>query len=311
MALDILAFGEPLFEFAELPDEPGKYLRGFGGDTTNVAIAAARLGARVGVWTALGDDPFGHSIAALLAREGVDTTHVSMVENAPTGGYFIHYGAQGHSFSYARAGSAASRIGPAQLHSAPQLCAVGSTKFFHLSGITQAISESSCAASLEAVKRANANAVAVSYDLNFRPRLWSREQARAVAVQTLPAVDVFLPSVDEAREIFGLEDPDAIIAHAHHLGARRVALKMGAQGARVSDGTSSVQIPGFAVHSVDATGAGDCFGGALLTRLAQGASLQDAARYACAAAALATTVRGAIAALPSAAAVNALLTGGR
>jgi 2-dehydro-3-deoxygluconokinase len=307
MALDLLAFGEPLFEFAELPDEPGKYLRGFGGDTTNLAIAAARLGARVGVWTALGDDPFGQSISALLAREGVDATHVNTLKDAPTGGYFIHYGAQGHSFSYARAGSAASRITLQHVHDTPQICAAGSTQFFHTSGITQAISESSCVASLAAVARAHANNIRVSYDLNFRARLWTRARACMIAEQTLPAVDVFLPSVDEAREIFGLEAPDDIIAHAHHLGARQVALKMGAAGARVSDGRTIAQVAGFVVNSVDATGAGDCFGGALLTRLARGDALVDAARYACAAAALATTGRGAIAPLPRAAAVAALL----
>jgi 2-dehydro-3-deoxygluconokinase len=84
-------------------------------------------------------------------------------------------------------------------------------------------------------------------------------------------------------------------------------LKLGPEGALVSDGSKRERIDGYKVQAVDATGAGDCFCGACLARLAAGDSLWDAARYANAAAALSTTGFGAVAPLPRPEAVRKLL----
>lgn len=89
-----------------------------------------------------------------------------------------------------------------------------------------------------------------------------------------------------------------VLDWAHGLGAKTVFLKLGAEGAMVSDGAKRERIPGVRVRAVDSTGAGDCFCGAALARLAAGDSVWDAARYANAAAALATTGYGAVAPLP-------------
>jgi 2-dehydro-3-deoxygluconokinase len=88
-----------------------------------------------------------------------------------------------------------------------------------------------------------------------------------------------------------------------------VFLKLGPEGVVVSDGARRERIPGFKVAAVDATGAGDCFCGSALARLADGDSIWDAARYANAAAALATTGFGAVAPLPRPEAVRSLLAG--
>src|SRR4029453_12627461 len=113
---DIVALGEPLVEFNQArADDPSSYLQGFGGDTSNMAIAAARLGARVGYATRLGNDAFGRMFVDLWTREGVDTPGVAFDTDAPTGVYFVTHGPRGHEFSYLRAVSAASRMGHAQL----------------------------------------------------------------------------------------------------------------------------------------------------------------------------------------------------
>ena len=91
-------------------DDPRTYLQGFGGDTSNMAIAAARLGARAGYATRVGDDAFGRCSLDLWQREGVDTRASRSIAEAPTGVYFVSHGARGHEFSYLRAGSAASRM---------------------------------------------------------------------------------------------------------------------------------------------------------------------------------------------------------
>jgi 2-dehydro-3-deoxygluconokinase len=121
---------------------------------------------------------------------------------------------------------------------------------------------------------------------------------------------VFFPSIDDVRVLSGLEDPDAIVDWSHRLGARSVLLKLGAEGVLASDGSRRERIAGHRVDAVDATGAGDCFCGACLARLAAGDSLWEAARYANAAAALSTTGWGAVAPLPRPDAVRALMARG-
>src|SRR5689334_20614215 len=121
--LDILAIGEPLMEFSELSGEErtrssiegGIYLKGFGGDVSNMAVAAARQGAHVGLFTALGDDQFAGDFLELWDHEGIDRSTVIRRAGARTGIYFIGYGTEGHVFSYFRKGSAASLIAPAEL----------------------------------------------------------------------------------------------------------------------------------------------------------------------------------------------------
>src|SRR5436190_23884886 len=102
MQFDIIALGEPLYELNQQPD--GRYLAGLGGDTSNVAIAAARLGSQCAYIGKLGNDPFGDAIAALWEEEGVDSSEVGRHETAQTGLYLVTHGERGHQFSYYRKG---------------------------------------------------------------------------------------------------------------------------------------------------------------------------------------------------------------
>ena len=112
----IVGLGEPLVEFNCVhAEEPQTYLQGFGGDTSNMVIAAARLGASTGYITGVGDDPFGRMFLKLWETEGVDTCGVAIDSAAPTGVYFVTHGVHGHEFSYLRAGSAAGRLAPERL----------------------------------------------------------------------------------------------------------------------------------------------------------------------------------------------------
>ncbi|HEY3177946.1 MAG TPA: sugar kinase [Casimicrobiaceae bacterium] len=303
---DIVSLGEALVEFNQLhADDPQTYLQGFGGDTSNMAIAAARLGARAGYITRVGDDAFGRMFVALWEREHVDTRGVMIDRSAPTGVYFVTHGERGHSFSYLRAGSAASRLTPAEL----PLDVIRNARVLHVSGITQAISAPACDATFAAFDTARAAGVKVSYDTNLRLSLWPIARARATIIASLAYCDWCLPSLDDARAIFGSHDSDAIIAKCHEAGAPVVVLKCGSQGCVVSNRERRETIAGHAVADVDATGAGDCFDGAFAARIVAGDDPFAAARYANAAAALATTGFGAVAPLPRDADVRALLAG--
>jgi 2-dehydro-3-deoxygluconokinase len=115
--------------------------------------------------------------------------------------------------------------------------------------------------------------------------------------------DLCLPSYDDVVAITGLTDPDALVDHCLRLGAKVVALKLGDQGALIADGHQRHRIAPHPCQPVDATGAGDTFGGAFVHRWLQGDGLAQAGRYAAAAAALSTQGYGAVAPIPTAAQV--------
>ena len=302
-APDIVSIGEPLLEFNQTtPGEP-RYLQGFGGDSSNMIIAATRSGARTAYVTKVGDDEFGRMFRELWAAEGVDTRGVATDPQAHTAVYFVSHGPQGHVFSYLRAGSAASRMRPEDL----PLDLVRSARFVHASGISMAISSSACEAVLAAFDAGRNAGAKISFDSNLRLKLWPLARARATIGAAAAMADYFFPSIDDAAALSGLDDPDANLDWAHRLGAKQVFLKLGADGVIASDGARRERIARHRVNAVDATGAGDCFCGAALARLAAGDSLFDAARYANAAAALATTGFGAVAPLPRPDAVRNLL----
>jgi 2-dehydro-3-deoxygluconokinase len=287
------------------PDEPS-YLQGFGGDTSNMIIAAARSGARAAYFTRLGDDAFGRMFVDLWRREGVDADSVGFDPQAHTAVYFVAHDRDGHSFSYLRAGSAASRMRPDDL----PVELLREARIVHASGISEAISSSACDTVLHAFEAARAAGARVSFDSNLRLKLWPLARARATISATAAMADYFFPSLEDACALSGLDDPRAILDWCHRLGAKTVFLKLGADGALVSDGSRSERIDGHRVDAVDATGAGDCFCGACLARIAAGESIWNAARYANAAAALSTTGFGAVAPLPRPDAVHRLLASG-
>jgi 2-dehydro-3-deoxygluconokinase len=304
---DIVSIGEPMIEFNQTrPGEP-HYLQGFGGDSSNMIIAAARSGARTAYFTRLGEDEFGRMFLELWKAEGVDASHVGTDPQAHTAVYWVSHGPQGHVFSYLRAGSAASRMRPADL----PLDAIRAARFVHASGISMAISASASDTVLAAFEAARSAGAKVSFDSNLRVKLWPLARARAMIGAAAGLADYFFPSVEDARALSGLEEADANVDWAHRLGAKTVFLKLGPEGVVVSDGTRRERIAGHKVNAVDATGAGDCFCGATLARLCAGDDAFAAARYANAAAALATTGFGAVAPLPRPEAVRALLAGAR
>lgn len=303
-SIDVLSIGEPLMELAET-ERGGErlYAPGHGGDCSNAAIAAARHGARVAMLTAVGDDAFGRSFLDLWDREGVDRTHVISREGERTGVYMISYGPEGHDFSYYRQGSAASLMTPAEIPAD----AIARARIVHASGISQAISPSCADAVFAAMRMARETGALVSYDTNLRLRLWPLDRARAIIQAAAAMSDIVLPGLDDARKLTGLDAPDEICALYLRLGARVVALTLGADGAMIATRDGAVTIPARRVAAVDATGAGDAFDGAFLADYVLHADAVRAGAYANAAAALSVTGYGAVGPLPTRAEVAAFV----
>ena len=303
----ILALGEPMIEFNQTaPGQPG-YLQGFGGDTSNAIIAAARQGASCGYITRLGDDDFGRMFLDLWRAEGVDSSGVGIDGAAHTAVYFVTHGASGHSFSYLRRDSAASRMQPAHL----PVELIRGARILHVSAISQAISQSARDSVQAAIALARQAGVKVSYDTNLRLKLWPLETARRVIADTIALTDALLPSLEDLQVVSALAAPDAILDWCFAHGANHVVLKLGREGCIAATGQERTKIPGHQVNAVDATGAGDCFDGAFLARLDAGDDLVAAARYANAAAALTTTGFGAVAPLPRRSQVSSFLAAAR
>ena len=305
--LDVVALGEGMLEFNQTEAGRPEYLQGFGGDTSNVVIAAARAGARTAYLSRVGNDAFGERLLELWANEGVDIRSVERDDQAPTGLYFVTHSQRGHAFSYYRTGSAASRMTPDWLRAGPAAQTIVSAQFLHVSGISLAISEGARETAHAAMQLAREAGTRVAFDPNLRLKLWPLERARSSIEATIALCDVFLPSLDDIRSLNGLSDPEAIVDWGHALGAHQVVLKLGEHGVLTSADGERHRLPGLPVPLVDATGAGDCFCGNLLAQLSTGASLPDAARYANAAAALAVQGFGAVAPLPRPVQVRALL----
>lgn len=304
---DIVCLGEPLIEFNRPKEGDGRtWLQGFGGDSQNVAIAAARQGASTGYLTSVGQDWMGDAFLDLWKSEGVDASRVTRHPTAPTGVSFVTHSAAGHKFDYLRKNSAASLMTPDTLATDY----IAGARIFHLSAIGQAISDSAratCDAAIDAARKAG---VKISYDTNLRLRLWDLDVAREVIDATIARCDIALPSLDDSRHLTGLEVPEAIAHYYLGLGAPLVALKMGADGSLIATRERQVTVAPHKVEAVDATGAGDTFDGAFLTRLLAGDDPVTAARYANVAAALSTTGYGAVTPMPRAAQVLTALKRG-
>ena len=165
----------------------------------------------------------------------------------------------------------------------------------HVSAISQAISASARRAVAAAIGHALKAGREVCYDTNLRLKLWPLEEARAVIFATIPGATILRPSLDDARQLLGLEDPDAIADAFLTMGARRVVLTLGADGALAATAQERHRIAPLKVITIDASGAGDAFSGAFLAEHLRGASLRNASRFANRAAALSVTRMGTIA----------------
>src|SRR5262252_4971831 len=174
------------------------------GAEANVAFAAARVGLRSAWASALPANPLGRRVAATLAAAGVDTSLVQWTEGGRLGLYFVEMGAAPRPIGvvYDRAGSAIA-LATQELFDWE---AIADTEFLHLSGITLGLSASCSDIAARAMQEARRRGAMVTFDVNYRQRLW-KPGAAATAVRSIaPLIDVVICTAEDARDLFGAGD---------------------------------------------------------------------------------------------------------
>lgn len=252
----------------------------FGGDTLNTALYLARLGLPTGYASAMGDDPYSAEVLAAWEGEGVGTAAVARLPGALPGLYAIRTDASGErSFAYWRDNSAARQIWR-HPQRADWLARVLDCDWLHLSGITLAIAgDEGRAALFAALPAAKARGLRLSFDSNYRPRLWPDvATTRAAYEAILRLADLSLPGFEDEEPLFGAEDAAALIARHRSYGVGEVVLKAGGPRAWVAaDGAAPVLVEGASVKPVDTTAAGDSFAAGYLAARLTGTTAPDAA----------------------------------
>ena len=289
---ELICLGEPLFELNAQPD--GTFKPGFGGDVSNVAVAAARQGAKSALISCVGSDHFGERLRDLWSREGVDHTHVASVPEGETGMYFVFHDDDGHRFVYRRKGSAASQMMPSQVSDD----AIANAGMFYTSGISLGVSSELRSTTQYAIRSARGANIPIAIDPNLRTALWPLDQARNITHEAMRHCQIALPGLDDARQLTGLQSPSEIIGFYHNLGAEIVALTLGPDGVALSKDDEIRILPGLNVNAVDATGAGDCFNGIFLSSYLRSKDAVKSAEHANRGAALSTTGFGAVDPIP-------------
>ncbi len=273
------------------------YKKSLGGAESNVAIALSRLGNDVAWHSKLGADPHGEYVNSFVRGEGVDTSTVKFTEDAPTGLMFKERRALGESsVYYYRHGSAASTMTPADLPTD----AIAEVDYLHLTGITPALSKSCREATLAAIERASEADTMISFDPNIRHKLWENEkQMRRTLLELVEKSDIVLPGIEEGRALFDADTPEGIAEACRTRGAAVAVVKLGPEGALVSDGEPT-RVPGYEVERVvDPIGAGDGFAAGFLDGRLRGLGAIEATKRANAVGAFATTVTGDVEGLPT------------
>jgi 2-dehydro-3-deoxygluconokinase len=252
-------------------DDTNKLLFDVGGAEANISIALQRLGVRARFISRVGDDPFGRRIRLVLEQEGVDTSALITDADAPTGIFFREWLPDfARRVYYYRKGSAASRMAPEHLSRA----LFEGARIVHLTGITPALSATCAAAVTRAVELAEEVGALISFDPNYRPRLWSPEQARATLLPIMRRAHFLLMGHEDAQAVFGVSDEDAILDAAVALGARAVVLKRAERGAIGIAGGERIEAPAHpAKQAIDPIGAGDGFDAGFLAGQLRGYDL--------------------------------------
>ena len=243
-----------------VPPSPGRLRHAaslslsIGGAESNVAIGLARLGIAASWISVLGDDELGELVLHRLRAEGVDTSGVRRIADRATGLYLREEVAGRLRVYYYRSGSAAATLSPNAFD--PSM--LQGAAFLHLTGITGALSQE-CAEFLPwAATTARDAGVRVSYDVNYRSRLWEPSAAQAATEALLPLIDVLFVGHDEANALWGWET-DTALEQLSKIGPSEVILKLGADGCAAMINGEQLTSPGFPARQLDPIGAGDAF----------------------------------------------------
>jgi len=314
--MDLVTFGEamvrltpPAFQRLEQAHSFDAYV---GGGELNVAVAAARLGVASRWVSRLPENALGRMIANRAREQGVDV-HIEWTADDRAGLYFAELGAapRASSVLYDRAASAISRVTPGSMDWPSVFFGA---RWYHVSGITPALSEAAAKVTAESLAAARKAGLTVSYDLNYRSKLWSAKKARAVQEPLMEHVDVLITTEEDTRVVFGIgaestDDYARVDAESHgevaralqkqfEFGAVAITLRenprvlLNSWSAIVAADGKIHTAPRYEVEVVDRIGAGDAFSGGLIVGRLENRDWDEAVRFATATSALKHSIPG-------------------
>lgn len=306
----VLTFGEALVGYASVEANlrtAMHFARFPGGADLNVTVGLTRLGVRTTWASVLGDDAHGDYLADAVDQLGI--TPLVRRAAGPTALMFKAGGADGdpevlqvrHETAFAQ---------HADVLLTADVLAFDGIDHLHLTGIVLGISPAARGAALTLLDTALNAGLSVSFDPNLRLSLWPDQQEMRGMINAVAArATVVMPGLAEGRLLSGANEPDDIAQFYLRRGADHVVIKLGAAGARgwTADGETA-HSRSFTVTPIDTVGAGDGFAAGYLAGLLAGAGLQQRLDQAAAVGALVTTRRGDLAAMPTRAEVDELIT---
>ena len=287
----------------------------FGGGEANVAVSLANYGMDVAFVTKLPAHAIGQAAVNSLRRYGVDTSKI-VRGGERIGIYFNEKGAsqRGSVCIYDRAHSAIQTADPSEFD---WDAIFEGASWFHFTGITPALGPNVVQMCLEACKAAKARGIQISCDLNYRGKLWTRDQARAAMTELCQYVDVCISNEEDAKDVFGIEAEatdiyggslnhegykSAAKQLADKFGFKKVAITLRESHSAFDNGWSAMLYDAasdeycfskkYDLHIIDRVGGGDSFGGGLIYSLLSGKTTQQAVEFAVAASALKHSIEG-------------------
>lgn len=297
--LDLITIGESLIEFSSsesltFAENLQKY---YGGDTLCTAIAALRLGAKVGYITKVGMDPFKDYLLDSWQNEGLDISQVKLV-NGYNGIYFIALPVDSEKeFSHYRKRTAATYLSVDDIDEDY----IKNSKVFYTTGITQSLSLNAKEAVQKAYKIAKENNVLCAYDPNYAQSVWSKQEAKEAFDEIAEYIDIlFLNQYRDGEKIFDIESPEKLIRHFWDLGVKTIVVRSAKENGCYTGSDGNIIFDEYKNHEIiDATSTGDAFNGAFLYAITRGMSAFEAIRIALATGSLQAMAVGAIKSIPT------------
>lgn len=304
--IDILALGEILIDFTPSGENRqgiALFARNPGGAPANVLAMNAKLGGSSAFIGKVGKDAFGAYLRSTLVDSGINDSGLVTDDAIPTTLAFVQLDEKGdRSFSFYRKPSADMMLTSAEI----RWELIDQCRVFHFGSVS--LTDEPCrAATFEAAAYARQQGKRVSFDPNYRPFLWKSEaDAREQMLKSIAMADILKVSEEELTLITGQTDFESGAQQLLKMGPSLVLVSLGAKGAYYRNRSCTGLLPTYDVKTIDTTGAGDAFVGAILWQLKErtpeelrSMELAEVVDFANAAGSLTTTRGGAIPALPT------------
>lgn len=292
----VVAFGETMIRLStknfERIEQAKELAIGIGGTESNFAIAFARLGGRT-VWLSkLTNNPLGRFIANKIREHGVDVSHVIWTNDYRVGLYFIEFGKKPRPTQviYDRKNSAIANIDPNEVNWE----ILNDYDAFHTTGITVALSENCKKAVEVGISKAKEFGTKVSFDVNYRSKLWSPEEAFKALDPILKNVDILLVTKDDARNVIKVDGTYEEMIHtlAERYNPEVTVLTLGSEGTMALKDGRIYKVEPYELEVVDRIGAGDAFDAGFVYEYLRSGDVQKALELGVAMAAYAHTIPG-------------------